>query len=71
MAKVILNMMLRYPIIAGVIFGSAITYVIADHDHGEHHHQHHHHEQPKKSQAGKLTLPNIKDCTNSEYLFII
>ena len=71
MAKVILNMLLRYPIIAGVIFGSIITYVIADHGHhDQHHHKHHHVEddkKPEKSMAGKLTLPNIKDCTNSKY----
>ena len=72
MAKVILNMLLRYPIIAGVIFGSIITYVIADHGHhDQHHHKHHHVEddkKPEKSMAGKLTLPNIKDCTNSKYM---
>ena len=74
MAKVILNMLLRYPIIAGVIFGSIITYVIADHGHhDQHHHKHHHVEddkKPEKSMAGKLTLPNIKDCTNSKYDYL-
>jgi hypothetical protein len=74
MAKVILNMLLRYPIIAGVIFGSIITYVIADHGHhDQHHHKHHPVEddkKPEKSMAGKLTLPNIKDCTNSKYDYL-
>ena len=74
MAKVILNMLLRYPIIAGVIFGSIITYVIADHGHHDQHHDKHHHveddKKPEKSMAGKLTLPNIKDCTNSKYDYL-
>ena len=72
MAKVILNMLLRYPIIAGVIFGSIITYVIADHGHHDQHHKHHRDQKSlsEKSIAGKLTLPNIKDCTNSKYDYL-
>ena len=75
MAKVILNMQLWHSImlLLLVIFAPLITYATPDdhaHNHEDHHehHEHHHdnHDETEQSLGGKLTLPNIKDCTNSE-----
>ena len=75
MAKVILNMQLWHSImlLLLVIFAPLITYATPDdhahnHEHHHEHHEHHHdnHDETEQSLGGKLTLPNIKDCTNSE-----
>ena len=51
-----------------------------DHHHGDHHHHHEHDEKdhghedhPENDKeleniGGKLTLPNLKDCTNSKFI---
>ena len=49
-----------------------------DHHHGDHHHgheeEHHGHEDHPENEeefeniGGKLTLPNLKDCTNSKFI---
>lgn len=70
--------MCKFQVLSG-IFLLVIVFALADHSHsgGHGHHQHHHHdehdhqekveENTKEQQGGgKLTLPNLKDCTNSK-----
>ena len=51
-----------------------MVFVQADQSSGHDHHDHHDHAGDKKEDAqqigGRLTLPNLKDCTNSKVFSI-
>lgn len=67
--------MQRVVAIFSLLFISSLVADHGNHDHHHHHNHHHDHESDELDQAkgggGKLALPNLKDCTNSEYFFIL